>query len=175
MDRLPDGVCSSSSSSSSQNSRERCLRRTMPHTWPSLTRKPASRSTVPWRTYSNSRRASRRRAGSRRGTGGFERRPPSRASPPGCRFRLHGCPANRRSERSALVAIAASPAGRARPAGRGQDGDVPPAVVVRPLVEEPVTVCPAARSPRWRPPAGRGSCGCSWSAPPQPRRGHARF
>ena len=39
--------------------RERCLRRTMPHTWPSLTRKPASRSTVLWRWYSNSRRADR--------------------------------------------------------------------------------------------------------------------
>src|SRR5438067_3685492 len=65
------GVCSSSTASSSQNSRERCLRRTMPHTWPSLTRKPASRSTVPWRVYSNSRRAGRARAGGRRGTGGW--------------------------------------------------------------------------------------------------------
>src|SRR5229473_4308497 len=67
----PTGVCSSSKASSSQNSRERCLRRTMPHTWPSLTRKPASRSTVPLRLYSNSRRAGRPRAGGRRGTGGW--------------------------------------------------------------------------------------------------------
>src|SRR5437588_5051413 len=67
----PTGVCSSSKASSSQNSRERCLRRTMPHTWPSLTRKPASRSTVPLRLYSNSRRAGRARAGGRRGTGGW--------------------------------------------------------------------------------------------------------
>src|SRR6266851_5719131 len=65
------GVCSSSKANSSQNSRERCLRRTMPHTWPSLTRKPASRSTVPLRVYSNSRRAGRARAGGRRGTGGW--------------------------------------------------------------------------------------------------------
>src|SRR6266853_4795809 len=68
---LPTGVCSSSKASSSQNSRERCWRRTMPHTWPSLTRKPASRSTVPLRLYSNSRRAGRARAGGRRGTGGW--------------------------------------------------------------------------------------------------------
>src|SRR6266702_21716 len=67
----PTGVCLSSKASSSQNSRERCLRRTMPHTWPSLTRKPASRSTVPLRLYSNSRRAGRARAGGRRGTGGW--------------------------------------------------------------------------------------------------------
>src|SRR6266853_6786032 len=67
----PTGVCSSSKASSSQNSRERCLRRIMPHTWPSLTRKPASRSTVPLRLYSNSRRAGRARAGSRHGTGGW--------------------------------------------------------------------------------------------------------
>src|SRR6266566_783974 len=67
----PIGVCSSSKASSSQNSRERCLRRTMPHTWPSLTRKPASRSTVPLRLYSNSRRAGRPRAGGRLGTGGW--------------------------------------------------------------------------------------------------------
>src|SRR5712671_7002782 len=67
----PAGVCSSSKANSSQNSRERCLRRTMPHTWPSLTRKPASRSTVPLRVYSNSRRAGRARAGGRRGTGGW--------------------------------------------------------------------------------------------------------
>src|SRR5215204_610316 len=66
----PIGVCASSKASSSQNSRERCLRRTMPHTWPSLTRKPASRSTVPLRLYSNSRRAGRARAGGRRGSGG---------------------------------------------------------------------------------------------------------
>src|ERR1700737_4799009 len=71
------GVCSSSKASNSQNSRERCWRRTMPHTRPSLTRKPASRSTVPLRTYSNSRRAGRPRTagrpgvGSRRGTGGW--------------------------------------------------------------------------------------------------------
>src|SRR5579859_6327668 len=57
--------------SSSQNSRERCWRRTMPQTWPSLTRKPASRSTVPLRLYSNSRRAVRARAGGRRGTAGW--------------------------------------------------------------------------------------------------------
>src|SRR5579859_7377404 len=31
----------------------------MPHTWPSLTRKPASRSSVPLRLYSNSRRTGR--------------------------------------------------------------------------------------------------------------------
>src|SRR5713101_1418257 len=67
----PRGVCASSKASSSQNSRERCWRRTMPHTWPSLTRKPASRSTVPLRLYSNSRRAGRARAGGRRGTGGW--------------------------------------------------------------------------------------------------------
>src|SRR5947209_744336 len=67
----PTGVCSSSTASSSQNSRERCFRRTMPHTWPSLTLKPASRSTVPLRVYSNSRRAGRARAGGRRGTGGW--------------------------------------------------------------------------------------------------------
>src|SRR2546428_4081992 len=67
----PTGVCSSSKASSSQNSRERCLRRTMPHTRPSLTRKPASRSTVPLRLYANSRRAGRPRAGGRRGTGGW--------------------------------------------------------------------------------------------------------
>src|SRR5262245_23109446 len=67
----PTSVCSSSKASSSQNSRERCLRRTMPHTWPSLTRKPASRSTVPLRTYSNSRLAGRDRAGRRRGSGGW--------------------------------------------------------------------------------------------------------
>src|SRR3954447_5833544 len=65
------GVCSSSNANSSQNSRERCLRRTMPHTLPSLTRKPASRSTVPLRLYSNSRRAGRGRAGGSRGTGGW--------------------------------------------------------------------------------------------------------
>src|SRR5712692_4701161 len=64
------GVCSSSRASNSQNSRERCLSRTMPHTWPSLTRKPASRSTVPLRTYSNSRRAGRRGAGGRSGAVG---------------------------------------------------------------------------------------------------------
>src|SRR5579859_7734526 len=68
---LPTGVCSSSMASSSQNSRERCWRRTMPHTWPSFTRNPASRSTVPLRLYSNSRRAGRARAGGRRGTGGW--------------------------------------------------------------------------------------------------------
>src|SRR2546421_5861611 len=67
----PTGVCASSKASSSQNSRERCFRRTMPHTWPSLTRKPASRSTVPLRLYSNSRRAGRARAGGRRGTSGW--------------------------------------------------------------------------------------------------------
>src|SRR5712671_160050 len=66
----PTGVCSSSKASSSQNSRERCWRRTMPYTWPSLTRKPASRSTVPLRTYSNSRRAGRPRAAGRPGAGG---------------------------------------------------------------------------------------------------------
>src|SRR6266851_4246622 len=67
----PTGVCSSSKASSSQNSRERCLRRTMPHTWPSLTRKPASRSTVPLRLYSNSRRATRRGAGGWSGAVGW--------------------------------------------------------------------------------------------------------
>src|SRR5450759_4631418 len=74
---MPAGVCSSSKASNSQNSRDRCLRRTMPYTWPSLTRNPARRSTVPLRTYSNSRRAGRPclaglpGAGSRRGTGGW--------------------------------------------------------------------------------------------------------
>src|SRR5216684_245120 len=67
----PTGVCSSSKASSSQNSRDRCLRRTMPHTWPSLTRKPASRSTVPLRTYSNSRRAGRRGPGGWSGAVGW--------------------------------------------------------------------------------------------------------
>src|SRR5207244_4386617 len=66
----PRGVCSSSKASNSQNSRERCWRRTMPHTVPSLTRKPASRATVPLRTYSNSRRAGRPRAAGRPGAGG---------------------------------------------------------------------------------------------------------
>src|SRR5919201_406751 len=66
----PAGVSWSSRPSSSQNSRERCWRRTRPHTWPSLTRKPASRSTVPWRTYSNSRRAGRPGAGGWSGTVG---------------------------------------------------------------------------------------------------------
>src|SRR5215204_2560853 len=55
----------------------------MPHTWPSLTRKPASRSTVPWRTYSNSRRAGRARAGGRRGTGGWSGAVGSRTPMPG--------------------------------------------------------------------------------------------
>src|SRR5438128_4576661 len=64
------GVCSSSTANNSQNSRERCWSRTMPYTWPSLTRKPASRSTVPLRTYSNSRRAGRPRAAGRPGAGG---------------------------------------------------------------------------------------------------------
>src|SRR6266545_1363379 len=68
---LPAGVCSSSKASSSQNSRERCLRRTMPHTWPSLTQKPASRSTVPLRLYSNSRRATRPGAGGWSGAVGW--------------------------------------------------------------------------------------------------------
>src|SRR6266540_3426741 len=67
----PTGVCSSSKASRSPNSRDRCLRRTMPHTWLSLTRNPASRTTVPLRLYSNSRRAGRPRAGGRRGTGGW--------------------------------------------------------------------------------------------------------
>src|SRR5215471_10787476 len=79
----PGGVCSSSKPSSSQNSRERCLRRTMPHTWPSLTRKPASRSTVPLRTYSNSRLAGRDRAGRRRGSGGWSGAVGSRTPMPG--------------------------------------------------------------------------------------------
>src|SRR5919204_5477578 len=79
----PAGVCSSSSSSNSQNSRERCWRRMMPQTWPSLTRKPASRSTVPWRTYSNSRRAGRGRAGGRRGTGAWSGAVGSRTPMPG--------------------------------------------------------------------------------------------
>ncbi len=77
MDRRAGGVCSSSKANSSQNSRERCFRRTVPYTWPSLIRKPASKSTVPLRTYSNSRRAGRPRAAGpsavadRRGTGGW--------------------------------------------------------------------------------------------------------
>src|ERR1700694_142022 len=53
------GGCSSRKSSSSPNS------------WPALTRKPANRSTVPLRLYSNSRRAGRARAGGLRGTGGW--------------------------------------------------------------------------------------------------------
>src|SRR5919201_3833743 len=80
----PAGVCPSSSPSNSQNSRERCWRRTMPQTWPSLTRKPASRSTVPWRTYSNSRRAGRGRAGGTRGAGGWSGAVGSRTPMPGC-------------------------------------------------------------------------------------------
>src|SRR6266487_3071850 len=64
------GVCSSRTANNSQNSRERGWSRTMPYTWPSLTRKPASRSTVPLRTYSNSRRAGRPRAAGRSGAGG---------------------------------------------------------------------------------------------------------
>src|SRR6516164_1344134 len=79
----PTGACSSSKANSSQNSRERCWRRTMPHTWPSLTRKPASRSTVPWRTYSNSRRAGRGLAGRWRGTGGWSGAVGSRTPMPG--------------------------------------------------------------------------------------------
>src|SRR3954449_12475035 len=71
MDRLAYGCLRVEYASSSQNSRERCLRRTMPQTWPSLTLKPASRSTVPLRLYSNSRRAGRGRAGGNRGTGGW--------------------------------------------------------------------------------------------------------
>src|SRR5690348_9047978 len=67
----PDGVRSSSKANNSQNSRDRCLWRTMPHTWPSLTRKPASKSTVPLRAYSNSRLAGRAWAGRRRGSGGW--------------------------------------------------------------------------------------------------------
>src|SRR5918998_2472322 len=67
----PTGVCSSSTVSSSQNSCERCLRRTRPYTWPSLTRKPASRSTVPLRRYSNSRRAGRPGAGGWSGAVGW--------------------------------------------------------------------------------------------------------
>src|SRR3954453_1982096 len=55
----------------------------MPHTWPSLTRKPASRSTVPWRTYSNSRRAGRGLAGRWRGTGGWSGAVGSRTPMPG--------------------------------------------------------------------------------------------
>src|SRR6476619_3951573 len=53
----PNGVCRSSRSSSSQNSRERCWRRTIAVTWPARTENAASRSAVPLRTYSNSRRA----------------------------------------------------------------------------------------------------------------------
>src|SRR5262249_27389644 len=53
------GAAGSSRSSSAQTSRERCWRRPTPSTRPSATRKPANRSTVPRRTYSNSRRAGR--------------------------------------------------------------------------------------------------------------------
>src|SRR5438105_5357308 len=42
---------------SAMNSAERCWRRTMPRTVPVCTSKAASTSAVPWRTYSNSRRA----------------------------------------------------------------------------------------------------------------------
>src|SRR5256885_5012492 len=42
---------------SAMNSAERCWRRTMPRTVPVCTPNAASRSAVPWRTYSNSRRA----------------------------------------------------------------------------------------------------------------------
>ena len=55
----------------------------MPHTWPSLTRKPASRSTVPLRLYSNSRRAGRGVAGRWRGTGGWSGAVGSRTPMPG--------------------------------------------------------------------------------------------
>src|SRR5829696_5577690 len=55
----PNGVCRSSRSRSSQNSRERCWRRTIAGTCPSRTANAASRSAVPLRTYSNSRRAGR--------------------------------------------------------------------------------------------------------------------
>src|SRR5437899_5164503 len=68
---LATGVCSSSKASSSQNSRERCLRRTTPHTRPSLTQRPASTSTVPLRLYSNSRRVGRPGATGRSGAVGW--------------------------------------------------------------------------------------------------------
>src|SRR5262249_51476830 len=102
----PGGVCSSSSWSSSQNSRERCLRRTMPHTFPSLTRKPASRSTVPWRTYSNSRRAGRRRAGALRGTGGWSGAVGARTPMPGFSSTQNKGPSVGGSRSNSMIATA---------------------------------------------------------------------
>src|SRR5918912_3117342 len=51
------GTSASRRRKSSMNSAERCWRRTRPRTVPVCTAKAASRSAVPWRTYSNSRRA----------------------------------------------------------------------------------------------------------------------
>src|SRR5436853_580310 len=51
------GTSASRRRKSSMNSAERCWRRMMPRTVPVCTSKAASRSAVPWRTYSNSRRA----------------------------------------------------------------------------------------------------------------------
>src|SRR5215467_6320819 len=100
------GACSSSKASSSQNSRERCWRRTMPHTWPLLTRKPASRSTVPWRTYSNSRRAGRGLAGRRRGTGGWSGAVGSRTPMPGFSSTQNSGPSVGGLSRSSMTATA---------------------------------------------------------------------
>src|SRR5256886_10493764 len=102
----PIGVCASSKASSSQNSRERCLRRTMPHTWPSLTRKPASRSTVPLRLYSNSRRAGRARAGGRRGTGGWSGAVGWRTPMPGFSSTQNSGPSVGRLSSSSMTATA---------------------------------------------------------------------
>src|SRR5437763_2836015 len=51
------GTSASNRRKSSMNSAERCWRRTIPRTVPVCTSNAASRSAVPWRTYSNSRRA----------------------------------------------------------------------------------------------------------------------
>src|SRR3954447_1235427 len=51
------GTSASNRRKSAMNSAERCWRRTIPRTVPVCTSKAASRSAVPWRTYSNSRRA----------------------------------------------------------------------------------------------------------------------
>src|SRR5256714_14547916 len=51
------GTSASNRRKSSMNSVERCCRRTMARTVPVCPAKAASRSAVPWRTYSNSRRA----------------------------------------------------------------------------------------------------------------------
>src|SRR5438105_2982639 len=51
------GTSASRRRKSAMNSAERCWRRTKPRTVPVCTSNAASRSAVPWRTYSNARRA----------------------------------------------------------------------------------------------------------------------